>query len=176
MKSKTILVLSLVLNAVLLSTVGYIHSLNVEPYKTPAFIHYIVTNAPSGMVDHKLHPVSAPAETVAVNGNRKDSSRRLSTPDAARPGLGRHFGSNGHHRSMKPAKHKLNISKRGRPLRVGFLPVSDCAPLVIGHEFGLYEKYGVKVELQREVSWKSIHDKIVAEFWMRRTRLARCRS
>jgi len=67
MKSKTILVLSLVLNAVLLSTVGYINSLNVEPYKTPAFIRYIVTNAPSGVVDHTLHPVSTPTETVAAN-------------------------------------------------------------------------------------------------------------
>jgi len=47
-------------------------------------------------------------------------------------------------------------------LRVGFLPVSDCAPLVIAHEFGLYDKYGVQVELQRETSWKSIHDKIAA--------------
>ena len=48
---------------------------------------------------------------------------------------------------------------RARPLRVGFLPENDCAPVVAAHEFGWFEHYGVRVELSSEASWKHIHDK-----------------
>lgn len=45
-------------------------------------------------------------------------------------------------------------------MRLGFLPVSDCAPVIFAHEAGLFTKYGVDVQLQRERSWNSIRDKI----------------
>lgn len=48
-----------------------------------------------------------------------------------------------------------------RPLRVGFVPLNDCAPLVMARELGLYEKYGLEVELSREVGWATIRDKII---------------
>jgi ABC-type nitrate/sulfonate/bicarbonate transport system substrate-binding protein len=46
-----------------------------------------------------------------------------------------------------------------KPLRVGFLPENDCAPVVAAHEFGWFEHYGLEVELHSEASWKHIHDK-----------------
>jgi ABC-type nitrate/sulfonate/bicarbonate transport system substrate-binding protein len=52
----------------------------------------------------------------------------------------------------------LAVSK---PLRVGFLPLTDCAPLVMARELGLFTRYGLDVQLCREVSWSSIQDKIV---------------
>ena len=53
------------------------------------------------------------------------------------------------------------VKKRTKPLRVGFLPVNDCAPLAVAREFGLFEKYGLSVELQRESSWNELHEQIV---------------
>jgi ABC-type nitrate/sulfonate/bicarbonate transport system substrate-binding protein len=53
------------------------------------------------------------------------------------------------------------VLRRRKPLQVGFLPVNDCAPLAVAHELGLFAKYGVAVELRREHSWKTIHDKII---------------
>ena len=50
------------------------------------------------------------------------------------------------------SRTRLGILKRREPLRVGFLPVTDCAPLVYAREAGLFEKYDVEVELQRETS------------------------
>jgi ABC-type nitrate/sulfonate/bicarbonate transport system substrate-binding protein len=47
------------------------------------------------------------------------------------------------------------------PLRVGFVPLTDCAPLVMAQELGLYEKYGLRVELSRELGWATIRDKII---------------
>ncbi len=46
-------------------------------------------------------------------------------------------------------------------LRVGFVPLTDCAPLVMAQELGLYEKYGLRVELSRELGWATIRDKII---------------
>jgi len=46
-------------------------------------------------------------------------------------------------------------------LNLGFLPVSDCAPLVYAHEAGLFEKYDLEVQLQRETSWANIRDKVI---------------
>ena len=45
---------------------------------------------------------------------------------------------------------RLQILRRRDPLNLGFLPVSDCAPLVYAHEAGLFEKYDLEVQLQRK--------------------------
>jgi nitrate/nitrite transport system ATP-binding protein len=42
-------------------------------------------------------------------------------------------------------------------LEIGFVPLTDCAPLVIAKEKGLFQKYGLEdVTLSREPSWKAI--------------------
>jgi ABC-type nitrate/sulfonate/bicarbonate transport system substrate-binding protein len=56
---------------------------------------------------------------------------------------------------------KLQFLKKRDPLRIGFLPVSDCAPLVYASEAGLFAKYELDVELRRETSWADIRDKVV---------------
>jgi ABC-type nitrate/sulfonate/bicarbonate transport system substrate-binding protein len=48
-----------------------------------------------------------------------------------------------------------------RPLQIGFIPDNDCAPIVIAHESGLFEKYELRVELHRETRWASIRDKVI---------------
>ena len=45
-------------------------------------------------------------------------------------------------------------------LRLGFIALSDCAPLVVAHEKGLFAREGLNVELSREVSWANIRDKV----------------
>src|SRR5438128_2140305 len=54
----------------------------------------------------------------------------------------------------------LKILKTSDPLQIGFLPEADCAPIVVAHELSLYKKYGLAVELRRELSWRNIQDKI----------------
>lgn len=48
-----------------------------------------------------------------------------------------------------------------KPIRLGFVPLTDCAPLVMAAELGLFEKYGLRVTLHRELGWASIRDKII---------------
>jgi len=46
-------------------------------------------------------------------------------------------------------------------VKLGFIPLTDCAPLVIAKEMGFFAKYGVDVQLSKEASWAVIRDKIL---------------
>lgn len=45
-------------------------------------------------------------------------------------------------------------------LTIGFVPLTDCAPLVVAHEKGFFARNGLEVRLSREVSWASVRDKL----------------
>ena len=46
------------------------------------------------------------------------------------------------------------------PLRLGFVPLTDAAPLIAAVEKGFFADAGLEVELHREVSWASLRDKL----------------
>lgn len=48
-----------------------------------------------------------------------------------------------------------------KPLRLGFVPVTDCAPLVMAHRLGLFARYGLDVSLHRHRSWDAIRDRVL---------------
>jgi ABC-type nitrate/sulfonate/bicarbonate transport system substrate-binding protein len=39
---------------------------------------------------------------------------------------------------------------KGGPIRIGFIPLTDCASVVMAHELGLYKKHGVDVEVIKQ--------------------------
>lgn len=45
-------------------------------------------------------------------------------------------------------------------VRLGFVPLTDCAPLVIARERGFFREEGVDVTLSREPSWANVRDKL----------------
>lgn len=47
-----------------------------------------------------------------------------------------------------------------RPLRLGFLALTDAAPLIAARELGCFARRGLSVELCREVGWATIRDKV----------------
>jgi len=52
--------------------------------------------------------------------------------------------------------------RAARPsLRLGFVPLTDCAPLVLARELGLFARHGLRVELSRELGWATVRDKII---------------
>ena len=46
-------------------------------------------------------------------------------------------------------------------IRIGFVPLVDCAPLILAKEEGFFEAEGLNVDLVREPGWATIRDKIV---------------
>jgi len=47
-------------------------------------------------------------------------------------------------------------------LSLGFIPLTDCVPLVIAKEKGFFSAEGLSVTLKRESSWANIRDKVAA--------------
>ena len=62
---------------------------------------------------------------------------------------------------MPIAPHNTIASSTSRPLRVGFLALTDAAPFAVAAERGLFTKHGLCVRLSREVGWATIRDKII---------------
>ena len=52
-------------------------------------------------------------------------------------------------------------STRLRPLRIGFLPLTDAAPLIVAQQKGFFSRHKLNVELHREVGWATIREKII---------------
>jgi ABC-type nitrate/sulfonate/bicarbonate transport system substrate-binding protein len=46
------------------------------------------------------------------------------------------------------------------PLRLGFVPMSDCAPIAVAMELGIFDRYGIQVELSRLPGWSDVRDLI----------------
>ncbi|MCY0389224.1 CmpA/NrtA family ABC transporter substrate-binding protein [Robbsia sp. Bb-Pol-6] len=62
-----------------------------------------------------------------------------------------------------PAAHASGSdAPEKRVLRVGFVPLSDCAPLVLAVERGLDRRHGIEIELCRQPSWAAVRDKLLS--------------
>lgn len=46
-------------------------------------------------------------------------------------------------------------------VKVGFIPLTDCAPIVVAAEMGFDKKYGIKITPSKEASWAGVRDKVV---------------
>jgi two-component system, oxyanion-binding sensor len=64
-------------------------------------------------------------------------------------------------RMSQEKTHPSSFGPPRRELRVGFVPLTDCAPLIMARELGLYRKYGLNVALSRELGWATIRDKVI---------------
>ena len=58
------------------------------------------------------------------------------------------------------APSRAKSSAPSRSLRLGFLALTDAAPLVVAQELGLFADHGLRVQLGREVGWATIRDKV----------------
>jgi len=54
--------------------------------------------------------------------------------------------------SDKPEKEEV---------KVGFIPLTDCASVVMASVLGFDKKYGIKIILSKEASWPAVRDKLV---------------
>ena len=49
-----------------------------------------------------------------------------------------------------------------REIRVGFIPLTDCASVIMAAEKKFDEKYGIKIIASKESSWASVRDKLLS--------------
>src|SRR5687767_5802719 len=48
-----------------------------------------------------------------------------------------------------------------KEVKIGFIPLTDCASVVIASVMKFDEKYGIKITPSKEASWASVRDKLV---------------
>lgn len=46
-------------------------------------------------------------------------------------------------------------------IKIGFIPLTDCASVVMASEMGFDKKYGLKITPSKEASWPSVRDKLI---------------
>jgi len=63
----------------------------------------------------------------------------------------------------KPAQHGLAKPEK-TALKLGYIRLTDSAPLIIAQELGYYDEYGLTVALERQGSWANIRDKVAAGY------------
>lgn len=47
------------------------------------------------------------------------------------------------------------------PIKIGFIPLTDSASVIMAQELGLYKKFGVDVVVEKEASWANVRDKLL---------------
>ncbi|MBY0464131.1 MAG: ABC transporter substrate-binding protein, partial [Burkholderiales bacterium] len=48
-----------------------------------------------------------------------------------------------------------------KEVKIGFIPLTDCASVVMASVLGIDQKYGVKIIPSKEASWPGVRDKLV---------------
>ncbi|MBD2156196.1 nitrate ABC transporter ATP-binding protein [Leptolyngbya sp. FACHB-16] len=56
-----------------------------------------------------------------------------------------------------------SVGTKKATVDLGFIPLTDCAPLVVAQEKGLFKKYGLEVTLNREPGWGAIAEGIASK-------------
>jgi ABC-type nitrate/sulfonate/bicarbonate transport system substrate-binding protein len=61
---------------------------------------------------------------------------------------------------MGAIQNKNGLQLEKTDITLGFIPLTDCAPLVVALEKGYFSREGLNVTLSREASWAGIRDKV----------------
>jgi nitrate/nitrite transport system substrate-binding protein len=105
--------------------------------------------------EHEGKAIERTATAAAVDGERRNWLRSAGTLGGAAlvammtPGLRATAWAAG---SDAPEKTEVKI---------GFIPLTDCASVVIASEMGFDKKHGIKITPSKEASWASVRDKLV---------------
>lgn len=101
-------------------------------------------------------PTANPASSEALNPGRREFLRNTTALSAAAalmslvpPGVRNAAWASGSDAPEKPE------------VKIGFIPLTDCASVVIAAEKGFDRKYGIKIVPSKEASWAGVRDKLV---------------
>ena len=93
---------------------------------------------------------SAAAETGASTASRRDFIKTAAASTAL-------FSTLGHHGAWAAGSD----APEKKEVKIGFIPLTDCASVVMASVLGIDQKYGVKIIPTKEASWPGVRDKLV---------------
>ena len=101
-----------------------------------------------------------------MNLTRREMLRELllagisvSAASAVLAGCGSNAASTDSNAATAPASSSGTASSSG-PIRLGFIPLTDCASLVVADQMGMFKKHGVQVEVVKMANWNAVRDQI----------------
>lgn len=105
-------------------------------------------------LDTRTHSADTPPTpgTTAVGHTRRDALRK----GAALAGA-TFFSTLGHSGVWAAGSD----APEKREVKIGFIPLTDCASVVMASVLGIDEKYGVKIVPTKEASWAGVRDKLI---------------
>ena len=65
--------------------------------------------------------------------------------------------------SNTAANTTSNSASSGGPIRIGFIPLTDCASVVMAQELGFYKKHGVDVQVVKQKNWAGTRDNLMQD-------------
>jgi nitrate/nitrite transport system substrate-binding protein len=84
-------------------------------------------------------------------------SRRDVLRTAGAAGTAALFSTLGHHGAWAAGSD----APEKKEVKIGFIPLTDCASVVMASVLGIDQKYGVKIIPTKEASWAGVRDKLV---------------
>ncbi len=64
--------------------------------------------------------------------------------------------------SLRPSPaSRLPASRFPRWITIGYVPLTDCAPLIVAKELNLFARHGLDVRLSREAGWATVREKML---------------
>jgi nitrate/nitrite transport system substrate-binding protein len=96
-------------------------------------------------------------------------SPRLHMPDLMKTGLQRRtvlqaatVGAAGISPALRALVHAQGSdAPEKKEVKIGFIPLTDCASVVMASVLGIDQKYGIKIIPTKEASWAGVRDKLV---------------
>ncbi|GBG15967.1 nitrate/nitrite transport system substrate-binding protein [Novimethylophilus kurashikiensis] len=104
--------------------------------------------------------MSVKAETAAESGPHNPQRRNFIRMSVAAMGASAMMG-------LVPEEVRTSAWAAGKDtpekteVKIGFIPLTDCAPIVVAAEMGFDKKYGIKIVPSKEASWAGVRDKVV---------------
>ncbi len=103
-----------------------------------------------------------PSETISREKDSVNSSRRSFFKNTVAGAFGATALMN-----MVPASIRSQAYAAGSDapeiteVKIGFIPLTDCAPIVVAAQMGFDKKYGIKITPSKEASWAGVRDKLI---------------
>lgn len=101
-------------------------------------------------------PSTSPAVSTPVGTT--DVSRRRLLQQGAATATAALFSTLGHHGVWAAGSD----APEKKEVKIGFIPLTDCASVVMASVLGIDQKYGVKIIPSKEASWAGVRDKLVS--------------
>ena len=109
------------------------------------------------MTAHDRQATPDTETTCAAPATCTAPARRSFLKQGAAVGATALFPTLGHHGAWAAGSDAPEKTE----VRIGFIPLTDCASVVMAAELGLDKKYGVKIVPTKEASWPGVRDKLV---------------